>query len=574
MKTFEAILEPPQIEKGQTHKAIYKARRALLKICNELDPALAKSHILHCMAPTGSGKTLSVTTLATRIAIEEKIPRIIFATPYINLTNQTDTRLKEHVQNTAKELTKNLSKIHNRVPFPNKKEKQRVARFCPDVTICTTVRLHETLLQKNGFKNATKNLKNSVIIIDDAVMYLHPGIASAVLTLLNDLRKNGARVILSSATLPHYEKLEGYLPEGFPIYRFAEEIQNIPEIKSRCKIEMQTEPIHTTEIIQRVKTFPKPMLIICETVHKTFLLFNAIKKAISSETEIVLINAHQSENYRRAQLQKVEKILKEKLQPNLIVISTTTTQAGWDVSFASGIHDIFDTPNLFEHAGRINRNLEYAEESPLLCAPLFIPPARPNHNVSHKKEIAITLLSDNKTLNIQELPTKAAQLLLNPQTPKGKKIYDSSLDLRDYAETKDFPNLQRYCHALENSNRTYLKILPRTQSLPKILRKIKKHSQRLNIKCQIFQDNRIQIDDRALDSKILEEYLQQLIQLLEADTITLPSQQEDRIKDSLIPLTISNNSGKVFSDKFFLLTDTNLYNQTTGYLQVLQEMEE
>ena len=500
MKKFsqaEDVLTAPQLaSKDIVHPHALKFRKKLHIVCNNFPIDYAAKAILHCIAPTGTGKTISCSLLGARMAsAEDHIEHLIFATPYILLTEQAETVLKRELLNTSI----SVAKTHSKMAYASEAERKKAKRLGFDVTICTTQKLHLALLGYRNHKGARYNLQKSVIIIDDASQYLKPEIASAILILLDELRKKGARIIMASATLPHYETIPNYLPKSIKIHRFGEEILKMPGIKNRCRIQTHTRPVGIDHLLKIVKKEAKPSLIICETVKKCTHVFNEIKMAMP-QARLFLINSKQSKQRKKQDIAVIENALKSRGNKKIIIVSTSTTHAGWDVSFASGINDTFDTIMALEHRGRVNRALEFGPKCVLHCMNIQVPGINRNTSVDTSRRIAMALMENNQ-FNDPMAPTIAAQMELEERNGVvAKEAKKAALA----AKKGNLLYLRKHLKNIDYRGKGTRSVLPPATEIPALYVELKKLFTNLGLRCQILKDGNIRLKEKISHDQILD----------------------------------------------------------------------
>lgn len=488
-------LKSPKIQGvNQTKPQILAAREKLRQICSELPTALAKNQILHCEAPTGTGKTLSCAHLAARIALDENLEHILYVNPYILLVDQAEKALRDQIQNEAE-----IVAVHSRKHFSTKAKAKTARKLGATINICTAARLHDCLLEHKMQKAAKTNLEKSVIIIDDAALYLRPRIAAATLVLLDTLRKAGARILLVSATLPHYDEIEGCLPDFIKIHRFGKEICEMPGIVDRCKLQVHTRPLTLDSLPKILKNQKNPTMLICETVKKSNYLFQTLQREFPNH-ECFLINANQWPYKKKQVINLIEEKLKTEDKSKVIVISTSVTQAGWDVSFSSGGNDIFDVIGVLEQKGRINRAMEFGKSSILHLYTLDIPGVHRNPQVDTTRRIAQEMI-ENSQIYLPNAPTIAAQKELLDKD--GSLLRDSKKSVIA-AKKKDMAYLQKSIQLMPYTKKGQAVIPPRNQ-VPVLFKKLKDFYSKMGYKAQMFKGN------IELDEFITEEEAQKIL---------------------------------------------------------------
>jgi len=543
-------LKNPRIDTRKINKFILAARKALGKICWELPTKLARTCIPHCAAVTGSGKTLAIAAYGARCACDDNLEHLVYVTPFITLTEQTERVLMQQLHDTCVKV----SKTHHKMVYKSKEEQKTARKLGFTINICTSQKLHLCLTENKHHLDAKINLEKSVIIIDDASQYLKPAIASAVLVLLDNLRKKGARIILASASLPHYEKIPGYLPPEIKIHRFAENIGQMPGIKTRCHLDIITRPVCLEHLADLLDKDIHPELVVCETVHKSIKVFEHLQKNLPNAT-IFLLNAKQAPYRRREILEAIEKeIQKPRRNKKIIVISTSITQAGWDASFGGGAHDIFDVINALEHGGRVNRGLEFGKTRTLHVLNIDIPLVKRNPTVDASRRIAQELMEAGKITD-PDAPTIAAKMLLDSQSGQtGKSAQKNSRA----AQIGDFKYLQTHLQTMGYSRRGH-PLLPPAKEIPGLFNLLKDLLNSMGYRCQILRGEKagdIQVEEELTDEQIRETLSQCSAVYREFSMDTNPEkfQEIQGQGDILRKIVIIKKNGETIDTGFYMLS--------------------
>ena len=178
--------------------------------------------VFRLTVPTGGGKTLSAMAFALRHAMKHNLQRVIVATPYTSITEQTaqvyrdifgtdsqgrDVVLEHHSQAMASAETNTNGDFH---PTRNR-ARLAAENWDAPIIVTTTVQLFESL-----FSNAPSRIRKvhrltgSVIILDEAqtlALRLLDPITDAIRRLT---RLGRTTVVLSTATQPAFEALKPF----------------------------------------------------------------------------------------------------------------------------------------------------------------------------------------------------------------------------------------------------------------------------------------------------------------------------------------------------------------------------
>lgn len=346
-------------------------------------------------APTGSGKTLMLLTLAGEILKAQNNLRIIYALPFLSITEQVDKICKEIFTDLDSFIRRIDSKSENltfeeiQEALDNQPEElknilhNQMAEdtFDYPFIITTFVRLFETLLSN---KNATllklPNFSNCIFLIDE-IQALPPRLYGFFVAMLDAFcRKFNSYAVLSTATMPNFE-----LPENnkHNLNIFFNNYETPPELLSfnyfkhslfdRYTIHRIPDSVNICELRELVINENSAVLVILNTIQDTKDLYNSLNEDID-ERQIILLNTHFTPNDRKKKIRKTNKLLKRRIK--FIMISTQLIEAGVDIDFPIVYRDISPVPNVIQSAGRCNRNGKRQQTGKMVLFDLI------NHNKS------------------------------------------------------------------------------------------------------------------------------------------------------------------------------------------------
>jgi len=354
-------------------------KEAVAKLVKQLG---TENRIFDLTAPTGSGKTLMLLSLAGKIIKNKGALRITYILPFLSITEQVENEVynifkgqEEYIQridskseNTDfEELQKNLESN----PDENKINELLALQFAENTfsypfVITTFVRFFETLLSN---KNATllklPNLSNSIFLIDE-IQSLPPRLYGFFVAYLDAFcKKFNSYAIISTATMPDFK-----LPEKKEIIDFFNDYQEPEKLLSdnyfykkefnRYKIAMRKETISIKELSNEIVQREESVLVILNTIKDSKDLYKILSDNFSVET-LLLLNTHFTPNDRKKKI----KIATERLKNNkmTILISTQLIEAGVDIDFPVLYRDMAVMSSIVQSAGRCNRNgkLKYGE---------------------------------------------------------------------------------------------------------------------------------------------------------------------------------------------------------------------
>jgi len=355
-------------------------------------PALsAGKRLFSLTAPTGSGKTIMLLSLAEEILKQHGNLRIIYALPFLSITEQVESICQKIFNKSTKYIWRIDSKTEN-LDFSNYQkildndptalQKVLSDQFSEDTfdfpfIITTFVRLFETLMSN---KNATLlklvNFSNTIFLIDE-IQALPPRLYGFFVAFLDAFcKKFNSYAIISTATMPNFtlplnnrhnlrDFFNGYTE---PVELLSFEYFN-KHVFNRYTIEILKDSIEIQQLASLLQDETKSVLVILSTIQDTIDLFNIINDGKNNSIKVVLLNTHFTPHDR---IKKIS-FCKEALENNkrVILISTQLIEAGVDIDFPVVYRDICPIPSLIQSAGRCNRNGKYIEKGKMIIFNLY-----------------------------------------------------------------------------------------------------------------------------------------------------------------------------------------------------------
>lgn len=320
-------------------------------------------------APTGAAKTLAMINLALKLAKKQhgqtgKTPRIIYALPFVSITDQVGEVIKEVLkQNNIS--TKNLIVHHQYSEFPEyvfepmfdeDKEEVTITRaltatklWHAPIIATTFVSLMNTIF--SGVKRSIlrfHRIAGSIIILDEvqSIPPRHWEIVS--MTLDHLIRHFNSNIIIGSATNPKplsnsIRNTVKIKPDTKPLQmvnRYTLKIEHQPQTIDQF-IERFSEPVTTMIVVNTRKS--------CRTIYD-----NLIKKF--PENHVFLLSTWLRPIDRKRTIKTIQQRLKHNL--TTILVTTQVVEAGVDLSFDTVYRDFAPLDSIIQVAGRCNRNFE------------------------------------------------------------------------------------------------------------------------------------------------------------------------------------------------------------------------
>jgi CRISPR-associated endonuclease/helicase Cas3 len=348
-------------------------RNAVINIQKELKH---DKRVYELTAPTGSGKTLMLLSLASVIINAKGAKRIIYGLPFLSITEQVESEVLkiypesiEYIQridsksenNRFEDLQKELENnpTEEKILEANLLEFQENTFAYPFI-ITTFVRFFETLLSnRNAELLKLPNFSKCIFLLDE-IQALPPRLYGFFVAYLNKFcEKFDSYAIISTATQPNFN-----IPQNnpnankfFPDYKTPTPLLPLSyfenDLFNRYQIEFNKEPIELEILKEQILLENQSTLIILNTIDDTIELFKLLKDELDSE-EILLLNTHFTPEHRKQKIAFAKERLNQKRR--IIVVSTQLIEAGVDIDFPILYRDFATVSSIVQSAGRCNRN--------------------------------------------------------------------------------------------------------------------------------------------------------------------------------------------------------------------------
>lgn len=333
--------------------------------------------ILSINAPTGSGKTLLALTIALKLREEiskrtERLYRIIYVLPYINIIEQTYNVFSD-IFNVNGDITLLLKHHHLYIPEPESRNDDKsnddrlmlMESWDSEIIVTTFVQFMETLLGTNNrMLKKFHKLYNAIIILDEVqtIPFEYWLLIRKALLALSEY----SYIIFMTATKPSI----------FSKQEHTEILTNNEQYfrqLNRVKYKIHKEPLSINELCNLILTnwdMSSSVLVIVNKISTSIELYKKLKESCPSLIPVSNASAIRSNNQsapyiiylstnivpkeRLARIRLIDRLIKE--NKPVIVVSTQLVEAGVDLDFDMVIRDIGPFDSIVQAGGRCNRN--------------------------------------------------------------------------------------------------------------------------------------------------------------------------------------------------------------------------
>jgi len=333
-------------------------------------------------APTGSGKTLMLLSLASEIIKLKGTKRIIYGLPFLSITEQVEAEVLtifkgyEHfVQRIdSKSTNTRFDDVQKELDEnPSEKALQELMAieyqentFGYPFIITTFVRIFETLLgNKNHELMKLPNFSNCVFLLDE-IQSMPPRLYVFFVAYLDKFCKlTNSFAIISTATQPVFrlpdnnKEAKDFFVDYEQPYKLLPLSHYENPVFNRYNVEVQDTIIDIEQLGRQVLQEEKSVLVILNTIQDTIDLYNFITENVG-DSKVLLLNTHFTPRDRSLKIYLAKRKLRE--EDKVILISTQLIEAGVDIDFPVLYRDFATISSIVQSAGRCNRNGKNTEK--------------------------------------------------------------------------------------------------------------------------------------------------------------------------------------------------------------------
>lgn len=343
---------------------------------NILEGLKKDEHVYELTAPTGSGKTLMMLSLASEIIKEKGAKRIIYGLPFLSITEQVETEVLKIFEGNESYIQRIDSKSENHqfemiqaeLDYSPTEEKIleatilefQVNTFAYPFIITTFVRFFETLLSnRNAELLKLPNFSNCIFLLDE-IQALPPRLYGFFVAYISKFcRKFNSYAIISTATQPNFELPKNNKDAKDFFSDYEKPIPLLPliffenDLFNRYRIEFEKEPIDLETLKNSILSENQSTLVILNTIDDTKELFKKLQNDLKTD-ELLLLNTHFTPNHRKLKIYMAKRRLCQ--NKRIVVVSTQLIEAGVDIDFPVLYRDFATIASIVQSAGRCNRN--------------------------------------------------------------------------------------------------------------------------------------------------------------------------------------------------------------------------
>lgn len=332
-----------------------------------LDAALRAPGIYVMHVPTGGGKTLASAGFALRHAAQHGLGRVVFAVPFISITEQNAQVYRDMLDPAEGEPGHPVVLEHHSSADLHSSHTSAVwARLAAEnwdapVVVTTTVQLFQSLFaNRPSAMRKLHRLAGAVIVLDE-VQALPDRLLAPILSGLRGLVDHfGASVVLASATQPEFwalPELRGAarLEMVDDVGRLFERLRRVDYVW-RTDEELEWEALADSVLSEQ----DRQVLAVVNTTLDAAYLHRVLRNRAGgsgfegSEMRVLHLSTRMTAEHRR----EVISAIRVRLSAGwpTLVVSTSLIEAGVDLDFPCVYRALAPAESLQQAAGRCNRD--------------------------------------------------------------------------------------------------------------------------------------------------------------------------------------------------------------------------
>lgn len=365
-ETFERAHQRQQRQAPASH--LNRLRQQVYEQCCEA--ASQPPGFFRLTVPTGGGKTLSSLAFALQHASAHSLRRVIYAIPYLSITEQTADVFRG-IFSDPQVVLEHHSGIHppeDPLHVTPQHHWQRLAaeNWDAPIIVTTAVQLFESLLARTPSAcRKLHNIARSIILLDEAQM-LPTHLLETILDVLQQLvHSYSVTVVLCTATQPALDQRHGFpglqgirdiIPDAAPLFTALARVTYQWPQPGECWSWQQ--------VAEQMCTVSQALAIVntrADAVKLTHILSAADAKVLHLSTS--MCGAH-----RRAVLQEARRRLLA--QEACHLVSTQLIEVGVDLDFPLVLRALGPLDSIAQAAGRCNREGKLPQGNVIVFDPL------------------------------------------------------------------------------------------------------------------------------------------------------------------------------------------------------------
>lgn len=335
-------------------------RSEMYRACREAEPA---GGFVACDSPVGSGKTTAVMAHLLRQAEKRGARRVFVVLPYTSIIRQSVTTYRKALVLPGEDPEEVVAELHCRADFQDAETRYLTSLWRAPIVVTTAVSFFETLASdRPASLRRLHELPGSVIFIDEAHNALPIRLLPLAWKWMNVFAEEWSCYwVLASGSLVRYWQLSALSDVKMPRPPVPDLVGNALRERlmkyetERIVLQYKKQPLGRRELIEWVRSFPGPQLLILNTVQNAAVVADELAN-LCGRTSVEHLSTALTPEDREKTIDRIKIRLQDKEDTDWTLVATSCVEAGVDFSFRTGFRELSSLLSLLQAAGRVNRH--------------------------------------------------------------------------------------------------------------------------------------------------------------------------------------------------------------------------
>ncbi|MBC8577792.1 CRISPR-associated endonuclease Cas3'' [Yanshouia hominis] len=359
---LDACIETLRVDSASTTRN--ELRNQMYRECRDTSMT---SWISSCDSPVGSGKTTAVMAHLLRQAQQRGLRRVFVVLPFTNIIRQSVETYRKMLVLPGENPEEVVAELHHRADFESEDARHLTALWRAPIIVTTAVAFFETISSNStATLRRLHELPGSAIFVDESHAALPAHLLPIAWRWIRLLSNEWSCYwVLASGSLSRFWTVRDIVGDEIDTG-----VAEIVSDKTRCKLSSyeinrlsyrhDMTPKNTAQLAKWISSFPGPRLVIMNTVQSAAVLAEHLANHVGRK-QVEHISTALTPDDRDAALERVKSRLKDKTDTDWTLVATSCVEAGMDISFRTGFHELSSLSSLLQAAGRVNREGEFAD---------------------------------------------------------------------------------------------------------------------------------------------------------------------------------------------------------------------
>ncbi|MEG2623356.1 MAG: CRISPR-associated protein [Clostridia bacterium] len=326
-------------------------------------------NIASCDGPVGIGKTMALMAHLLAQAKRRGLRRIFVVLPFTNIIRQSVETYRKALTLPGENAENVVAELHYRVDFESEEVRHLTALWRAPIVVTTAAAFFETLSSNSpATLRRLHELPGSAIFVDESHAALPASLLPLAWRWIKTLSSQwNCYWLLASGSLSRFwmiPQIASVVTEPVAAEIVGDDLRDriLAYEHRRIAYLYDPQPKSAQALGAWVTSFSGPRLVILNTVQSAAIVANYFAKAFGRARVEHLSTALKPDD-RECTLNGIKARLKDHRDDDWTLVATSCIEAGVDLSFRNGFHELATLTSLLQTAGRIDRegNFEHSQ---------------------------------------------------------------------------------------------------------------------------------------------------------------------------------------------------------------------